>query len=48
MANTSFTASVIKAIIKSPIGDYKGFQTVLEAPEVRNIDVGSMGHIFLS
>ena len=39
MVNTSFTASVIEGVLKSPVGDYKGFQTVLEAPEVRKIDI---------
>jgi len=39
MANTSFTASVIKAILKTPDGDYKGFQTALEAPEGPHIAI---------
>ncbi|KAF8470979.1 Di-copper centre-containing protein [Russula ochroleuca] len=33
MSNTSFTASVIEAILRSPAGDFKGFQKVLEAIE---------------
>ena len=28
MVNTSFTASVIEGVLGSPVGDYKGFQTV--------------------
>ena len=48
MANTSFTASVIKAIIETSVGDYKGFQTVIEAPEVRKIDVSNAGRASLS
>jgi hypothetical protein len=39
MSNTSFTASVIEAILRSPAGDFKGFQKVLEAIEVRNMDI---------
>ena len=35
IANTSFTASVVRAIFKTSDGDFKEFQTVLEAPEVR-------------
>ncbi len=35
LGNTSFTASVIEALLDTPAGDYKGFQTVLEAIQVR-------------
>jgi len=31
IGNTTFSASVIKALLETPAGDYKGFQTVLEA-----------------
>ncbi|KAF8477673.1 Di-copper centre-containing protein [Russula ochroleuca] len=33
IGNASFSASVIKAILGTSAGDYKGFQTMLEAPE---------------
>jgi len=33
IGNTSFSASVIEALLETPAGDYKGFQTVLEATE---------------
>ena len=46
MGNSSFTASVIEAILETSAGDYKGFQTVLEAPEVRTIDISYMGQIY--
>jgi tyrosinase len=36
LGNTSFTASVIEAILKTAAGDFKSFQTVLEAFEVRS------------
>jgi hypothetical protein len=36
IGNTSFSASVIEALLETPAGDYKGFQTVLEALQVRN------------
>jgi tyrosinase len=45
MGNTSFSASVIESILNTPAGDYKGFQTALEAPEVRNIDIGNTGQV---
>jgi len=35
IGNTSFSASVIEAILETPSGDYKRFQTMLEVPEVR-------------
>ena len=47
MANTSFSASAIDAILKTSSGDYKGLQTAIEAPEVRNMDTGNMGRGFL-
>ena len=43
MANTSFSASVIEAILETSTGDYKGLQTVIEAPEVRKMDCSDMG-----
>jgi tyrosinase len=36
IGNTSFSASVIEALLETPAGDFKGFQTVLEAAEVRS------------
>ena len=48
MGNTSFTASVIEAILKTPAGNYKEFQAALEAPEVRKMDISNMGRSFLS
>lgn len=35
VGNASFSASVIQAILGTAAGDYKGFQTMLEAVEVR-------------
>ncbi len=35
MGNTSFLASVVEALLDAPAGDFKGFHTTLEAPEVR-------------
>jgi tyrosinase len=35
IGNASFSASVIEALLETPPGDYKSFQTVLEAFEVR-------------
>jgi hypothetical protein len=34
-ANTSFSAAVVEAILETPAGDFRGFQTALEAFEVR-------------
>ena len=34
-ANTSFSAAVVETILKTPTGDYKGFQTALGEFEVR-------------
>jgi tyrosinase len=34
IANSSFSAAVIEAVLESPVGDYKYFQEVLESPEV--------------
>ena len=36
MANSSFSASAIEAILRTAAGNYKGFQTALEAFEVRS------------
>ena len=36
IGNTSFSASVIEALLETPAGDFKGFQTVFEAVEVRS------------
>ena len=36
IGNTSFSAAVVKSLLKTPAGKYKEFQTVLEAFEVRN------------
>ena len=35
IGNTSFSASVIEGLLETPAGEFKGFQTVLEAAEVR-------------
>jgi len=35
IGNTSFSASVVESLLETPAGDYKGFQTVLEALQVR-------------
>jgi len=35
IGNTSFSASVVEAILETPAGDYKGFQNVSEALQVR-------------
>ena len=35
IGNTSFSASVIEEILETPSGDFKGFQTSLEVPEVK-------------
>ena len=34
IGNSSFSASVIRSILDTPAGDFKGFQTVLESFEV--------------
>jgi tyrosinase len=34
IGNASFSASVIEALLETPPGDFKGFQTVFEAAEV--------------
>jgi hypothetical protein len=36
IGNTSFSAAVIEALLDTPAGDFKEFQTVLEALQVRN------------
>ena len=36
IGNSSFSASVIETLLETSAGDLKGFQTVLEAPEVRS------------
>lgn len=36
LGNTSFTASVVEAILETPPGFYKEFQKALEALQVRN------------
>jgi hypothetical protein len=36
IGNTSFSAAVIKSLLETPAGNYKEFQTVLEALQVRN------------
>jgi hypothetical protein len=45
MANALFSASVIEAILETSAGDYKGLQTVIEAPEVRKMDRSNMGWV---
>lgn len=35
IGNASFSASVIEALLETPPGEFKSFQTVLEAFEVR-------------
>jgi tyrosinase len=42
IGNTSFTASVIDAILETAAGDYKGFQVPLEAPEGPHSGVHAM------
>ena len=36
IGNSSFSASVVKALLNTPAGDYKGFQKVLETFEVKS------------
>jgi tyrosinase len=38
LGNTSFTASVVKAILETSAGDYRRLQVGIEVPEVRKID----------
>jgi tyrosinase len=45
IGNTSFTASVIDAILETAAGDYKGFQVPLEAPEVRKMNMSNMTRV---
>jgi tyrosinase len=47
IGNTSFTASVIDAILETSAGDYKGFQVPLEAPEVRKMDTSNVACVSL-
>ena len=47
IGNTSFTASVIHAILETSAGDYKGFQVPLEAPEVRKVDTSNVACVSL-
>jgi tyrosinase len=35
IGNTSFSASVVESLLETPAGDFRGFQTVLEAVQVR-------------
>jgi tyrosinase len=35
IGNTSFSASVVESLLETPAGDFKGFQTVFEAVQVR-------------
>jgi hypothetical protein len=37
--NASFLASAVEAVLDTSVGDFKGFQVALEAPEVRNSHV---------
>ena len=48
LGNTSFTASVVEAILEAPAGDFKGFQKALEAQQVRKMDICNMGQVSLS
>lgn len=43
IGNFSFTAAVIEAVLRTPAGDYKGFHTGLETPQVRKMDMSYMG-----
>jgi hypothetical protein len=45
----SFSASVIEGILETPGGDYrdKGFQTMLEVPEVKKMDNPDIGFLIL-
>jgi tyrosinase len=43
IGNTSFSAPVIKALLETPAGKFKEFQTVLEAFQVRNWDMANHG-----
>jgi len=36
ISNTTFPASVIEALLETPAGDFKGFQTAFESLEVRS------------
>ena len=36
IGSTSFTAEVVKSLLETPAGDFKGFQTVMEALQVRS------------
>ena len=42
-ANSSFSASAIEALLETAAGDFKGFQTVLEALEVRKENRQNIG-----
>ena len=46
--NASFSASVIKAALNISPGDYKQFQTVVEAPRVRKCTYVTVGRVFSS
>ena len=45
LGNTSFTTSVVEAILGTPAGDFKEFQKALEAPQVRRMDISNMGQV---
>ena len=47
IGNTSFTASVIEALLETPAGDFKEFQTVLEALQVKQLNLTNHGTGFL-
>ena len=48
MGNSSFSASAVETILQTSAGNYKGFQTALEAPEVRRttISISNTGRVF--
>jgi hypothetical protein len=41
IGNASFAAAVVEAVLGTPAGDYKGFHTALETPEVRKMNMSS-------
>jgi tyrosinase len=43
IGNSSFAAAVVEVVLGTSAGEYKGFQTALEAPEVRKMDMSSIG-----
>ena len=50
MGNSSFSASAVETVLQASAGNYKAFQTTLEAPQVRRINIGisNMVRVFSS